>query len=465
MKNGCDQMRKSLNKEKTMFIFLTLFFWGAVLFILIDIICEYPSTCNDLMGVLSFIISVYLCYLYRYNIGLFIVMIFMAYTNYSILMGIYIFPSVRPNNIFRQFSTQSFGIGIVCIFIFELTLLLVSYKLIIKPHIIDFSIKGFIDNIDYNKIIAIGGLIAYLLMFVMNFRFGTGGRDRGESSPLNEYKNVVAIISSYYSGRKNVYKYSWIIVISITTVLTLLSGNRVRSFGSVIFLIFFWLSDKINYKTVLVFLPIAVVVLAAVGFLRGSFSLDNMGLGDSFSRLLDDKFTYEGAIYAYGPSLATIELTSITSISEKLSLLWDHIVYIFTIGRAQSLNPDLSIWSGQYYFHYHGFISPCYFYFWVGYLGPVLFALLVNVYNKLYQKSMKRKLVKFRDKAKYVISLCFICNVARWYTYGPMALLRSMFVAFVMFSVVYAFDYFTQKRKKGISNVVNNVVETEKRFE
>ena len=137
------------------------------------------------------------------------------------------------------------------------------------------------------------------------------------------------------------------------------------------------------------------------------------------------------------PSLAVIELTDMVPEEEKKELLLNHLSYIFTLGAAGKDRADLSTWSRDYYFHVWGFISPIYFYFWFLYLGPVIYALLVNFYSQIYQKMIHIPPKTFWQRAKYILSIYFVCNVARWYAYGPMALLRGMFVCFVIFSTIW----------------------------
>jgi hypothetical protein len=205
--------------------------------------------------------------------------------------------------------------------------------------------------------------------------------------------------------------------------------------SSAIFLCCFWYDDLITYKTVLLFIPIAILVFAGVGFMRTGFNLSGKSITEIFSRLFDDKLTYEGAIWCYIPTLASIELTYVTSIQEKLLLLAEHIKYTFTLGSA-GYNPDLSSYSHKYYSHWYGFLSTSYFYFWFYYPGAILFALLVQGYNKMAQKIISANNTEIFKDVKFTLSYFFISNVGRWYCYGAMGLIRGMFVWFV-FEVIF----------------------------
>ena len=166
----------------------------------------------------------------------------------------------------------------------------------------------------------------------------------------------------------------------------------------------------------------------------------------TINALMEDKFTYEGAIFGYLPSLSIVELSENVPWSEKWSILVDHIAYIFKIGFAGDGRPDLSSYSRDYYTHYWGFVSPTYFYFWFKYIGAILLALLVKLYIYFYKKSVTKSISKYTEHLVYILSIYFMCNVARWYCYGPMGLLRGVYICFLAYTLVYVFDNFIQPK-------------------
>ena len=76
----------------------TLFFFVNIA------ILGYSSQINNNIAVFTVVLSVYLCCVYRHNIGLFLVMFFIAYSNYSIAVGVYLFPEIRPTALYAQFT-------------------------------------------------------------------------------------------------------------------------------------------------------------------------------------------------------------------------------------------------------------------------------------------------------------------------------------------------------------------------
>ena len=412
-------------------------------FIINILIFGYSNELNNAIAIFTIVLSVYLCYVYRFNIGLFLVMVFIAYTNYSIAMGVYLFPEIRPTALYAQFTgVDLYGKTILCTLIFESALILLSHQVLNEPRIIELKRDEHLEKYEYNNIIAWGALVVYAVMFFAVFRFSESG-GRSSTSALNEYRIIVAIIGCYYSGKKKIFKNAWTILIVFTSVLTMFGGNRANMFGSMFLLLVFWYYKFFTYKKVLILLPFAVVLLAAVGFERGSFGLTNETFKKAIQILSKDKLTYEGAVFGYMPSLATMSLIDGCSTQQKVNLFLRHIVYAFTIGRAGDINPDLVFWSREYYVHYNGYISPSYFYMWFKFAGPAIFAILVNAYVNMYNRCIHTfKLSNFFEKLKYILSLFFLCSVTRWYTYGPMGLIRGAFVCSVVYFIVYWFDNF-----------------------
>lgn len=414
--------------------------WAITVFI-----SGYSVSLNNFIAVISVVLSVYLCFVYRYNIGLFLVFLFITYCNYSIAVAVYLDPSIRPQSLYNQFgnNVRTYGIAIACVFIFVLLMLVFSKKIAMTPECID-SRKTFDkDNYDYNPIIAVGGLVLYVIVFFTSFSVNMG--ERGHISPFGEYRAIILLIGSYYSGRKPLYKIAWTIVTIVTVIPSFLAGNRVDSFASIIGLIICWYYISLNYKKILLILPIIIVLMNLIGMSRGSvINQDiNKELNASF---FQRKLTLDTAYFAYVPSLAAIELADKIKLSDKLLLLFQHIKYIFTIG-SSSFDPGLSLYTRDYYAHAYGFISPSYFYFWFNYIGSLIFGILVQLYNYIYKKYLTVKASTYFQKLGIILSWYFIASVGRWYCYGPMPLLRGEFVCAVAFSIVYFFNVLFGKRK------------------
>ena len=86
---------------------------------------------DNCVAILVTVISIYICYACRHNIGFFIASLVIVYANYSIAVGVYLDPSIRPATLYNQFNEKSLSITILCVLIFE-TVILWMLKNIVK---------------------------------------------------------------------------------------------------------------------------------------------------------------------------------------------------------------------------------------------------------------------------------------------------------------------------------------------
>ena len=389
-------------------------------------------------AILLIIDSVYLCYLYRHNVGLFIVMILIAYANYSIAVGVYLFPEIRPMSLYAQFEEETFHIGLNCLLLFVTCLVLWAKKLVNDPKRIGL---GQNSGIKYknNNVIALGAVILYVAIFVFTYTFVEGGR--GVSSTITEYRAIILAIGLFYSANNRTWRIVWTVVVASISLLVFLSGNRVDALASIMLLFIFCYSHFLTYKKILMVLPVAVVFLMVVGVARGS-DISNFTVRSVLSTLADEKLTWDTPIYAYLPSLSIIELRIFPNLPfGKIDSFLNYLKYSF-VGATVD-NAEMITISHKYFSHTGGCITPTYFYYWFGYWGTFVVAGLVKLYRRWYEETIRGKLGGFVKELKAILSIYFVSNVARWYCYGPAGLLRNMLVASVVFAIVYWFHALT----------------------
>ena len=204
----------------------------AFLALINNMFFDYYIPMDNFIAVLITIISVYVCYTCRYNIGFFIASLVIAYANYSIAVGVYLDPSIRPAVLYDQFSERSLSITILCVLIFEVAVLWMLKGMVTDPKSVDSSDWSYVKN-ERNDIIAYGAMALYLLIVALTFDFGEDG-SRGTISSITEYRLIILIIGCYYSARKRSMRFLWTIIVGVTSMLILLSGNRVDSKENII---------------------------------------------------------------------------------------------------------------------------------------------------------------------------------------------------------------------------------------
>ena len=435
----CDNGKLNTKKATHYGILLSTALY-CVLFLLISALAGYSAFLNGVACFFVIVISCYLCVLYRYNLPMFIVMLMIAYCNYSIVVGVYWDPSIRPQSLYEQFSgEQPFGIAIFDMLVFVTVLLAFAGKYVGNEGRLNSKPGKGRTPRRYDPVIAYGGIALYLLIFFACFRLGEDGT-RGSSSAINEYRALILITGSFYCGNKRVYKWLWTAAVGITSVLVFFSGNRIDAFASVFALIIIWHANIVNYKLIVAVLPVGLVGMTLVGTLRGG-GITGAALLNSFKSVFDGKLTFNTPIWAYVPTLCITRLTETVPFMDRMKLLLEHIVYILKPWAASATSPDLAAYSRQYYAHAYGFISTGYFRFWFGPFGAVLFAGLVQMYASFGLKFVHRKARKFLDYLQIVLFWYFAANVSRWYIYGPLSLLRGMLICAVCFAVVFAGDH------------------------
>jgi hypothetical protein len=394
---------------------------------------DYYIPMDNFIAVLITVISVYVCYTCRYNIGFFIATLVMVYANYSIAVGVYLDPSIRPSNIYDQFNEESLSITILCVLIFETIILWMLKGIVLNPQKIDSSDWSCVKN-ERNDIIAYGAMALYLLIVILTFDFGEGG-SRGTISSITEYRLIILIVGCYYSARKRSMRFLWTMIVGVTSMLILLSGNRVDSIGNMIALIILWYPKFVTFKKILLALPVVIIAMTAIGATRGG-TISSDTISAVIKSLADTKLAWDTAIYAYAPSVSIVQITGDVDIAEKLRLLWEFIRYAF-VGTTDVQSQNLVYYTQQWHLHYGGCITPAYFYMWFGYIGAVIFTALIYVYSKLYLKVPMLTENTFKNKLSYIISVYFVSSVCRWYCYGPNSLIRNMLMATLLFAVVY----------------------------
>ena len=447
LENQTKQYRIKSKLPPVIYNFLRVISTVTVFFALINNMffdCYIPM--DNFIAVIIIGISMYTCYVCRYNIGFFIVSLVIAYANYSVAVGVYLFPNptVRPDALYAQFSEKSLSITILCVLIFETVVLWMLKGIVKNPKSIDSSDWSYVRN-ESNYIIAYGAMAVYLLIVVLTFDFGEDG-SRGSMSALTEYRLVILIIGCYYSARKRSMRFLWTIIVGVTSVLILLSGNRVDSIGNIIALIILWYPKFVTFKKILLALPIAVIVMTAIGFTRGGdISLET--ISSVIRSLADTKLVWDTATFAYVPSLSIVEITDQVGIAEKMRLIGEYVKYTF-LGTTDMYSQNLIYYVNKWFDHYGGCITSSYFYMWFGYVGSLLFAALVFGYSKLYLEVPATEQKKYKNDLKYVISIYFVSSVCRWYCYGPNSLVRNMLIAVLLFTVVYAINRLFKGRSK-----------------
>lgn len=394
-----------------------MFLIGILILFLFDIFFDYSKDINVLISGAVLILSILLVYRARKNIPLLLSVIFIAYSNYSICSTVYFFNN-GPESLYRQFTDVNvYGTAILCICVF-----LVYLNLFIDKKCFNQPFYNYNDLYKKNNFIYV--IIIILLVIIFFFGYTNSGNVRSSSSPLYEYSAILFIFVIYFSNKnKNKITIVFCLIVAYS-MQSFLGGNRVEAIIFIYVYLIMVLSNKLNSKMIFVGMAFFIFVLTSIGHFRQNFILSFDGVLEILSKLWDSKLSLDTAVYAYIPSLCSIDFKSNFNTVEKLYYFNQHILYMF----FGSSVPDSSLvtLTREYYLHSNGYVTPTYFYFWFGIFGAIIPSFLITKYLTI------RKNTKFKE-FRVLLSVYILSTVSRWYLYGPIALFRGVFI----FTVVY----------------------------
>ena len=377
---------------------------------------------ENIMGFFSTLLLVRAALKYRYNTSVFICLLFISYSVFSIWIGVYFDTNMRPL-FYQQFTKQNiYNIGMQCIFLFSIVL----WNFTRKNRVLRQPQKCCETKDNY--LISIICAVCTVIILVSNFSFGIDG-ERASSTTLYEYKIVFCIIGMLYGKKSKLLKYMWISIIAVSCMLSFLGGNRVDAIPLIIVVVYFYY-NSIDPKRVVGIAIVGIFLMVAIGAARQTIVTEGLDFKLIVKKIVDEKFTFDTAYWAYIPSLASISISNIVIASEKINLFIGQILYIF--GGSKFNSYRLVFYTKNYYNHVNGFVSPIYFYMWFGLWGAVLFAIIVCGYLKWICKKKNKKKSSIKQSLIEAVSAYFVASVPRWFLYEPFGLLRGELIVTIV---------------------------------
>lgn len=420
------------------------FVLGSLIYIIIAIVmCIVPFSVifNKILAIVTLILSIIWVSKCRNNTYLLILSLFILYSNYSIIMGIYLDESLRPQYLYPQISDVNvYGRGIALLLLAMIALVSFHPKQRNSSHNL---VDHFIVSSNGNQLAFLINFVLFLLIIV--FGYETGSNSRGMSSPLYEYGSILLIMMFYYSGtkKKNIYAIGLVCMLYIFT--SLKNGTRIEALICLIIFVLCYFRNGIKQSYLYIGVFIGIIVFSVVGSLRGNWQLLLNGNFKLFTlELFKNKFVFDTCTHAYFPMLCMIEQFSSISVRDAFSYLTAFIATIF-LGQSRVVNGNLIKIVAQKYYHNYGGVTLGFFYTWFSYAGPYIFALMIMYYIKaLYQTNNKHNLIKA------CAFLYLIASVPRWYLYGPWSMTRGVLICIIIFEIEYLiFKNMTKGRRES----------------
>lgn len=399
--------------------FLLLFSFANIIY------QNYDITSNRVAGLLVLIISGYMAFSYRNNLTLFTIYFAILYFNYSIVVPVYF--SSKNIFIFHLIKDDNIrGIAIYCILVFMIFIALFQRK----------SSETVVTNTKDNFYLSNNPLNFLNCMIVIVILLGILFIDlRGYSiGAVFEYSIILFILGYYYSGENKSIKILLTLILIIFSLLSFLNGNRVAVLQMLIafFLIFF--NNKLTYKSVLLFATLGILFMTFLGLYGDGIPLHQLSFKNVLNIFGDRFFALDTSYSAFFTSLTFVMVKEFVSFSTEI-VLFVKFMLSMIFGGSIVEDSSLPLFTRNYMIHYNGGVLPIYFYFYLGWLGMLIPAGLLNFFTK----QVKKMSGETKDHVKLVV-LYIASTVPRWYLYSPSSLVRGVMIFYVAYFIFLVLD-------------------------
>ena len=406
--------------------FVSVIIYGlSILFIL-----TYPMTAmnNVFLALLTLLVSILFLNKVKKNVGLFIIGLFIAYVNYSIFIGEFLFFDTLTTPFVALKTPNNYGIAIKSMLIFIWTLFCFLNEIKTLTLVFKFDLSIFIISVL---------VLIYILIFGIN-RVSLENYEVA-ITPLYEYSKLIFIVGFIFTGDKKFLK----LILSFVAILFMIQdvyyGGRITTIqiGIIVALMMFY--EKINYKHILLFFIVGIFGLEIINVYRYQFDPSQINI-EIFETILSKYFIFDTATFAYYSSISHIEVAHMLSSSERF--FW-FLQFLLSMIELNTQNIDISVFiSNQYYLNYGGGLITSWFYFWLGYLGVIGISLFV-----VYVITLTLDRINLFST---MIILLIVSTSPRWYLYSPNHLIRGIFLMILFYGIVSV--YFKHIRKKDEKN-------------
>lgn len=396
-----------------------------ILVLILTLYTPYSNSINNFIGGVVLILSCVYVYKCKDNFLLLCMSLFIAYCNYSIVVGVYFYPELRPIMYAQIADIKVYGILITLVLLYMLALVFFQNKNIVQNNIS--MAETFVRRDNYNNILFIIAVMAFLLIWIVGYERNDGGR--GSLSPIYEYDSIFLLIMYYYSGKKKHLNYVCYGCVALYTYTSLSNGTRIEAIICIFILLFCSIRKKVPIKHVLLVGVIGIVLMNVVGVFRGNYTSLSQGIETVLKNTVEEKLVFDTPVHAYFPAVCMVEKTMNYSINDSFYYLYRFILTIFA-GNGRIVDGNLISVMKRYYYHNSGGLTIGFFYVWFSFLGPMIFAKIISLFSNVVRKYGENKADVINCMAIY-----FTANVPRWYLYGPIVMFRGVLICGIVFSV------------------------------
>lgn len=388
--------------------------------ILIAYLSEFHTKVNIFIAIMTMALCCLNLWKSRNDLLAFLLHLQLLYYNYSVVFSRYLHVMQEYGEFYNNVNDQILGIGITCIFIFELCMTFYVRK----------NTKFFVGDIYSkrpNELISIALLLTAICIGIFAFDWSSFGT-RGAVTPYYEYVGIVLILGLHFSGYKKsrMIKYSYSILIIALIIQGLIFGERVSALQFIFIWLFFFIGERLKSKYALLFSLIGIFMMTIVGTYRATYVIHNFSLPYLWARTTERLFTFDGADLGYYSSLTFAMVADRVSWKIKVELFCKFLLSVIIGNFSGASLPEFT---RRYYMHWYGGFFPLYFYFY-GSIPGVIIACLA--WCRFICKGINNTFTRHKNFF-YLLSLYLVCITARWYMYTPLSALRTT----LLFTITY----------------------------
>ena len=396
-----------------------------ILFVFAFVLIPHTTLLNQLLAVSTIFCSIVWIYKCWNNMYLLIVSTFIAYSNYSIAVGIYLDESLRPKYLYPQIqNVDIYSVGIFLMFLTMLSLAILSPKC--KKNTVKVA-REFVKTENKNDIVFFALMILFIGIVVLgNSR---ASNSRGSSTAIYEYASILIILMFYFSGRKKIQKNICAVCCLVYALTSLLNGTRIEALICVIIFALCYFENEINPVVLLLAMLLGLIAFSIVGTLRGNWALLKGNVGEIAGTLTKHKFVFDTCTHAYFPMLCMIDIYRKYSFLEAMHYLVAFVLTIF-LGQSRVNDGNLIQVVSNYFYHNYGGVSQGFFFVWFSYMGALIYAVVILAYTRFIND---KKVMLTPTKCSAIIYV--VASVPRWYLYGPWSLFRGVLICVIFTKV------------------------------
>lgn len=381
-------------------------------------------------SITSIILAFWLAFRYRRYPMLFIVFLLFGYCNYSFFIGNFVSPESAFDYSFDK-NNELLIISSKVTFLFQSCLFLFLRKKPSKRKPLTVNRSALISTNMENKGNATLALILLALIvgiWFLFYRFSFGSRSN--YSPIYEYSVILFIFAFYFSGNTKALRFATLFLALFYVIFDFLGGNRSTGIQIMLVTALSCFYEKLTWKRILLAAFLAMLLINTVALFRsgGSFSLSNISFSGIVSQFIESKFVSDTASWSYYTSNVFLYARLHFTAGQLLVQFVQFIASQFVVGSVGRSVTDIAL---DYHYHYYGGVLPIYLYYYLGYSGVVLIALLCAKYlNVIIDFNPSKK------DWKYIFAIYIISTSFRWYLYSPNQLIRGTILLFVVYWIL-----------------------------